>query len=171
MPVRHTYCFETISVYLILYTIICRKCTIRFFVGMSKCIIQNDFLWVLSSCHLFHETFSRSTNRLRWAGKKYITKGDRSLLWLFPELFKNLHCVLSSFMTLIPTYKPKFICPGGGNVALKSRNWPVFLHRIIEALPFPPQILHCLLLKRFILRNKILYLLLLESTAFKIPGY
>ena len=82
-----------------------------------------------AAINLFQEntenTFNKSTKMLRWACRKYTTK-DGSYE-LFPKLFFwNLHCVLPSFVILVPTYRPKFICPGGGNVVLKSRDWTVF---------------------------------------------
>lgn len=64
------------------------------------------------------KTFNYSIKRQVSLKKKY-TAHREVCCDSFPS---GIYTVLQSFMVLMPAYKPNCICPGGGNVALKSRN-------------------------------------------------
>lgn len=154
----------------ILYSFICRKCTILFFGGMSKCKTLCEYWEAVIYFRKVLETFQINQEKISVSLKKvYQKRLSKFAISVFQSVFWDSPYFIEFYNTGI-NLEPKLICPGGGNVAFQKQELTIFFHQIIEVFPFPTQVLQCLLLKPAILRYKILYLLLLESTACKISG-
>lgn len=138
------------------------KCTVLFFGGISvRLSVSTERLsFILGKYWKF---FSKSRKDLGKLEKGTPEKMIKVCCICFFKLFWNSQYFIEFYSANI-SLEPKFICPGGGNVAFKKQELTLFFHQMIEILPFPTQVLQCLLLKPSILGYKILYLLLLEST-------
>lgn len=144
----------------ILYSSVYRKCTVLFFGGISvRLPVRTERLsFILGKYWKF---FNKSRKDLGELENGTPEKMIKVCCICFSRLFWNSQYFIEFYDTNI-NLEPKFICPGGGNVAFKKQELTFF--QMIEILPFPAQVLQCLLLKPSILGYKILYLLLLEST-------